>query len=455
MVSNSSEGFLIAKFLGPFLLGIWGFIMLMRQYLTYSSLGLQYAVTLELSTQEKQDSTKQEQILTSALTPTLVIAFFLVVTSLSFQLLDLPIFEKYDFSRYTFLLGCIVGLSHLVQIFTNYYRVQGSFGRIAVVQIIEAALPLISVFFFRGEVLVFALLYAMILANILGLTIFLVKAPFKIHTKFDRRSFTHIARLGIPLLIYNLSYQLIMVSARTILSISYPVEVMGLYSLASSITTATLLGLRSLAWVAIPDIYSRTHKKVNDEIVLKTVNTVNDIYGTSVFLIVLLIVVALPALFYFLPGYQPAEMATIILLLAQAVLAASFGYNSLAIARGDQNKVAQISMFAVVIVSISSLSAAYLEMDFVWIAVSVLIGAFTFTLLQARLGYRLLHAGMTKSGYFSTVLPLGSILAIVAVLAGIIFKVPFLGGLSGLIVFLLTNRRKLNNIREFVWHRIG
>ena len=51
------SGVLIAKILGPELYGIWALIVLVRQYLMYTSFGIKYAITVKLST-SKNDVNK-------------------------------------------------------------------------------------------------------------------------------------------------------------------------------------------------------------------------------------------------------------------------------------------------------------------------------------------------------------------------------------------------------------
>ncbi len=443
------RGILVAKFLGLYLFGVWGFLMLVRQYLSYTSLGLQYAINVELATESVDDPEKQEQIVRVALTTTALIAGLLSLSGLGIQVFGVPLFEKYSFNQYAVALGVIAGLGHLQQLFANIYRVHGKLARIAASELFVAAVSLLAALLFRGEALILALLGAMILSGVVSIAIFMIRAPFKVSLSFDIRHVRHLLSIGIPLLIYAVSFYLITVAGRTIISVFYSVETMGYYSLANTITATTLLGLNAVIWVVFPDVLSRTREGLADEAVARTVQKVNDLYGTSVFLAVFGMILALPLLFLFLPKYKPVRGALEVLLLSQAILSLSFGYNCAAIARKQQLKVAGISLIAVAVVTSLGLLAALLKFHYVWIAVSILAGSFVFTILQTRLGSRMLNKGNVQTEYFKSVLPLGGLVAIMFVLVGSLMGNSTLGGLTGLAVFIITSKEKLALLWSF------
>lgn len=445
------RGILVARFLGPYFFGIWGFLLLVQQYLSYTSFGLQYATTVELAIQSIDKDEKRNEIIANVLSTTLMIATCLVLLGGSIQLTGITLFEKYSSSGYIAVMGIIVGIYHLQQVFTNIYRVYGQLGRIVFAELLNAVLPLVVVFVFKDEELIAALLGAMVLSGIISLVIFVLRSPFEISFSFNPVLVRRLLSTGIPLLAYNVSFHLIAVTARTIISAFYSVETMGYYSLANSVTSVTLLGVNAVTWVFVPRILFKARESVADHVVAKTVQKINDLYGTSVFLAVFGMILLLPLLFIFLPQYKPAGKTLDVLLLSQAILSISFGYNQVAIARKQQLKVAGISVIAVIVVLGLGLSVAFLKFDFVWIAVSVLAGSFVFTLLQTRLGSQTLNV---RSGYLKNVLPLGSLIATVLFLLGILSGYPvFLGG-TGLVVFVLANKAKLSLLVDFAYRKV-
>lgn len=443
-------GILIAKFLGPYLFGIWGFLKLVEQYALSTGLGLQYAITVELATGPEE----QEENISVALTATLLSASLLGLLGLAITTFGVPLFDKYSFNQYAVILGCITGLSHLQQLLVNIYRVYGKLTKIMVCELLLAAVPLLVALVVRGERLLWAQLGAMALSRIAGVVILMVRPPFRISLSLNIRYLKKLLSIGIPLLIYNLSFYLITVAGHTIISFFYDVETMGYYSLANNITTATLLGLNAVAWVVFPDILSRTREGLPDETVTKTVKKINDLYVPSVFLTVFGTLLTLPLLFFILPQYQPAKDALGVLLLSQAILSSSFGYICVVIARKKQLAVAGVSLITVVVVSGLGLLVGILKSDIVWIAVAVLVGTFIYTILQARLGSRLLNQGRIQSGYLTSILPWGSLIATLIFLAGILTGYLMLFGMISICVFVLSNLKLLEQLRRFVFQKL-
>jgi O-antigen/teichoic acid export membrane protein len=449
------RGLLVAKFLGPEMFGIWGFLMLAQQYLAYTSFGVQYALNVELSTETSTTPEKRAEWIGTALIHTLLILGGLILLGLGIQVSGISFFQKYSFNRYALVLGLNTGLNMLQDLFATAYRAHRKLARVAVSEMLSAVVPLLAVLIFRDESLIDFLFAALILQGLITIAQYSIRAPFKIAFKFNFHYWKQLLTVGGPLLVYGASFSLITVSGRTIISIFYPAEIMGYYSLANNITAATLLGLNAVSWVVFPDILSRTHADIPDDVAAEVVQKVNNFYGTSVFLTVFGVILGLPVLFFFIPQYQPATGALSVLLLAQAIFSISFGYNCVAIARKKQMKVAGISVITTIIVTGLSLLAALLKMSFMWVAVAVLIGAFVYSLWQAHLGAHLLNMDRDGLGYLKSVLPWGSLAATLVFLVGILAGHPTPMGLFGMAIFVLANRQKLKLLQGFIGQKIG
>ncbi|MEI7849330.1 MAG: hypothetical protein WCK35_26260, partial [Chloroflexota bacterium] len=94
------RGILVAKFLGPTMFGVWGFLMLVQQYLAYTNLGVQPALNVELSTEDASSELRAE-LMGTALIHTLMIFCGLVFFGFVIQANSIPLFEKYSFNHYT------------------------------------------------------------------------------------------------------------------------------------------------------------------------------------------------------------------------------------------------------------------------------------------------------------------------------------------------------------------
>src|SRR5436190_11715580 len=117
------RGILVAKLLGPSLYGVWGFLVLVQQYLSYVGIGAHYAVNVQLSTQSDATVEEQSKKIDIALTVTLVTALLLVLAGGGVRGFGIPLFEKYGFQRYALIVAIVAGLNQLQQVLTNVYRV--------------------------------------------------------------------------------------------------------------------------------------------------------------------------------------------------------------------------------------------------------------------------------------------------------------------------------------------
>jgi len=141
-------------------------------------------------------------------------------------------------------------------------------------------------------------------------------------------------------------------------------------------------------------------------------------------------------------------------LLSQAILAISFGYNCVAIAREEHLKVAGISMISAFVVTGLSLLVVLFKLDFMWISVAVLVGACVFTFFQARLGARLFNPKSTTSSFMASLLPWGSLIASLFFLVGILTGFPTPAGLIGITIFMIMSRHKIGQFLKFVEHKL-
>jgi O-antigen/teichoic acid export membrane protein len=431
------RGLLAAKFLGPQLLGVFGFLSLMLQYLAYCGLGLQYAINVELATDPKAD---HQSSISVTLTLSALIALVLMIAGVAVQVFGLILFDKYSFHQYASVVGFTAGATVLQQVYTNIYRVYGRLAEVAISELFSAVVLIVVVFGFRAEALLSALLIGLALSAAFSIVLFMARAPFRLSLCLDQYWTRALLKMGLPLLFYNASFYLIAMVAQTVIGIYYSVIAMGYYTFAGSVANAILLGFNSISWVVFPNILARTRLDLPDDETLRTTDRVNVLFGTGVFLVVFAGLLLLPALFFVLPSYAPSYGALTILLLSQGLLSSSFGYNCLAIARRRQMAVAKISLGSVLVVGCLAVLFGMLKLPFLWVAVAVLLGSFVFTALQSRLGASLIVGGRER---FRSILPFSTIVAIALCAGGVLVRHPFIGALGGSIGFVFGNRSRV------------
>jgi O-antigen/teichoic acid export membrane protein len=223
---------------------------------------------------------------------------------------------------------------------------------------------------------------------------------------------------------------------------------MGYYTFANSLTTASLLGINAIGWVYFPKIISKLKLLDSNLVAEKLVQQVNSLYGTSVFIIVFILISIIPIIFRFLPQYELASDTLIILLLSQIILSVSFGYNCLAIARKKQISVALIATSSMIIVIIIGLVIVRLNLNFVWVAISVFIGSIIYSTLQSIIGS--FSLGIHSYRRFFSLFPWKNIISTIIILLGIISNKSLLGIFTGVIFFIITNKTDILNLLKLI-----
>ena len=390
------RGLIIAKFLGTFYFGIWGFLTLILQYLSYSSFGINYALTVQLSTGNQTDQSQKSQISSMAILATTLISLVFILISKIALSSGVELFPRYEFSKYMIMILFIAGVSNVQQVIINILRVEKKTFIIALVEIVTSILLLISAFIYRDNRLIDVQLLTMLITGILSLILLAYKYPYKFQFYFKVEILNSLFKLGFPLFIYNLSFYLITISTRTIISAFYPIEILGFFTLANSISYATLLGLQTVGWLIYPEVLSRTTENNSTDDTRQTINRINILYNTACYLMVFVLIIFLPLVLLFIPQYRSALPIITIMVISQAVLSSSYGFNALATSRKKQNVIALIGLGVVLFIICFGISISMLHWNPTWIAILLLIGSFIYTALQVKIGTSIL--GLNRSG---------------------------------------------------------
>ena len=131
-------------------------------------------------------------------------------------------------------------------------------------------------------------------------------------------------------------------------------------------------------------------------------------------------------------------------------VSAPIGYNTIAVARKQHLRVAGIAFIAVIFVVFVGGIIVLLQLDAVWISVAMLGGGFVYTILQARLGARLVNRMVLPSGYLATLLPANILFAMALFFIGAMTNNQLLFGGLGTILFVITRRHELHRLWSFI-----
>lgn len=437
------RGLVIAKFLGTFYFGIWGFLTLVLQYLSYSSFGVNFAITVQLSTGNQSSVDKKTVQANIAINSSIILSLLLVLLGTASQWMGVELFSRFNFPQYLMLVLLIAGTTNVQQVVINILRCEKRTTVIAINEIITAVLLLTAAFYFKDGNLIESQLIVLLLADILSLVLFTFQYPYKYRLQLDWQLVKILFKLGLPLWIFNFSYYFITISIRSIISAFYPIEILGYYTLGNSIAFATLLGLQTIGWVIYPDVLSQLSKTDDKEHTRISLSRINNLYNTICFFLIFIMILFLPAIMLFLPKYQPALPVITIMVISQAVMSSSFGFNALSVSKNKQNQVALIGFAVVIFITGLGIAVSLLHYDQIWIAFILLLGAALYTVFQIKLSSELLGTGEKIKSDLLHLYPLSSIMAILLAIAGSFTLFPALFNIIACSIFFLFNRKSI------------
>ena len=439
------RGFLLARFLGPFYFGIFGFLLLIQQYLVNTNFGVNHALNVKLSTKEIDLPTSKSFVYASLFITTVSSLIFIFIFLIC-NLFSIRLFEKYLFSNYFLQICIIVGMQQFQLVFSTIFRVYQKFQLLILIEFINIALPLTSLLFYEQLDLLNLYVFLTMFSSCISFLICIIKSPIKFSFKFNKFNIYELLIAGIPLMVYNLSTYLISLIGRTTVSINYSQEILGYFSFATSISIAIMFGLDTVSWALFPKILNKLKKSVINQQTVHSVNKITEIYSGINFLIIFSAIVFMPLIFTFLNEYSAMAPVLTILLLSQGIIGFSFGFCSLAIARNKQNLIAVISFLNVILVLFLCIIDFIFMLHYIWVAVIIFIGSLTYTISQILTIKKNipLSFGLWKN---STV---GLIFSIIIVFIGAIFENFYFLNIVGMSLFLFAYRNTWKELPRLI-----
>src|SRR5690554_2435870 len=171
---------IIAVKLGPYYFGVWGFLLLLINYFRISNFGVSNAVNI-LIVQNKENEQKVKNLVVSALASLAILSLMIILFALYYYLFGIAFFQKYEVGVLFYVVCFIAILTHFNTLLMNIYRIKNRLFEVAFQQSAVPILVLITCFFLKDKTLVYALLGAHVVGNILALLIFVFgkKIPWK------------------------------------------------------------------------------------------------------------------------------------------------------------------------------------------------------------------------------------------------------------------------------------
>jgi O-antigen/teichoic acid export membrane protein len=442
---------LVAYVLGPFYLGIWGFVTLVLQYLAFGNLGIDIALNVRLSTGNLGDSRRQSETASNALLATLATSGVLLLAGGLVQASGMPLFEKYGFSKFAFVTVVISCLNYFNVVFLNICRTYSKLTPITVFQTLLQILQLPVLFIYRDTALIWALLAMMVLGHLISIVFFLKNLPFRPSLKGNWKEIAQLYRRGLSLLGYAITFYILLMSTRSMIGYFYPVEVMGRFTFACNIATALIVGLSSLEFVLFPKMINRLSASEIDEHSVRTLGEVRFIYMSSAMVVVLIGLICYPALLLFFGQYTGTVHAFNYLVMSQVIISAGFGYTTLIISRQKEHYLIVHGIIALLVNLVLAAAAWYLLEPDYSIMPAILLVAFLYYDYQViKMGRNMMGAENNFRKILAELLPLPNVVSFALVFAGMALGAELIFDVLALVSFIVMNIRKYTLVRQYI-----
>ncbi|MBG9375736.1 oligosaccharide flippase family protein [Panacibacter sp. DH6] len=435
----------IAKYLGPYLFGIWGFILLVVQYLTQINLGIPHALNVKLATFEGKDGTQQVNNFSNALLLMLLhsLFIFLLICALSFT--QISILVKYNFYQFLFFAGIIAILQNLGLVFVCIYRIKNLLQPITLYQACVPLLSLLVCFFWEGEKLLYALLYSQLLAYIFCLFVFVKQSPIQIKLKYQKDVLLSLLKSGLALLLYSASFYFIMIITRTFVSYYYRVEDLGFFSFALSLAQAVFLALDTISFLIFPKLINRFKYQQGAQL-YSQVEVVRKNYTIAAYLLIFGFMLGFPVVMLFLPEYASSYKSFALLAISMAMLSSSFGISTLLIAFNRELLLGKIAFAALAINFLIAWILAKFSVSFFMIGFAPLIAYFVYSLMLEYF-YNAIFIEKKRNFSFKRVFNFRLLVPALLLLAGILLDIVMLQPLAYALLLIL-NYRDILGLKE-------
>lgn len=371
---------LIAKALGEHQYGIYSFILLVLQYYAYHNLGVNFSLNKSIAIKKSNEKLVKLLWGNAMLIGTICSFILLLVGALLYFFPIASLESKYNFSNYAIITSIIGVLTSYNNLFLIIYRIHGKLSKINLFQAIVPSAILLVAAFYWNSANVNHILFATVMAHLISLVVFIHKSPNPLRIIYNKLIFRSLVYRGFHLLMYNVSFYFILVSARTLVSVYYSVEELGYYTLANSFCIAVVLSGKAFSFIFFPKLINRFAKNTHNENIA-LIERIRSIYISLLNLVVILSLIILPVITYFIPEYRDILYVYKILIIAQIIFNNAFGYSTYLISSNKENILMRSGFMAIGTVLIIGYFFTLLGFGFQYIAVAVIFAALVYTFI--------------------------------------------------------------------------
>ena len=435
------RGVLLANYLGVGGFGVYSMIILIGQYISLSSGGIQFAITVLLSKKKVNNSKiDRENLISTAVNLSILTSIFvifpLVVTVWHYE------FFQASVNEYLLFAALIGALGVVQQVWLNVFRVCHQMRHIAISELAVAVFLIAVIFFAKNDNLVEYMLTAVVFASMGSVLFFFNRRQFEYSFILSIKKSVDLLKTGLPLLFLNVGLMIITMFPQFIVGYSYGDEAMGIYSFGVMVSVAVFLSFNTIIWYLFPGLITNlTDMNSKDKyIFIKEWS----IILVSLLILLSFILMALSSIvFIVMPEYYNSYSVFNIIIISNIFLLSGFLFNSLIISNGKQ---ATLSLFVIIIalfVIFSSYLLAATGLDYIYLSFVTLIFSVIYFLVNVIFGWHIELSGYNL--YKMRIFPVKYLVPIFLILVLSFLSFPIYGVLSGLISLLLLGKNEIIN----------
>ena len=354
MVLGFIKSILVAKFLGPTLLGKYAFISLIIEYLSYYNLGIYGAMNREASI-HYGDPNKKNYI-SRVFSTSLTFSILLLIPITAIVLLFIEFFPNLfsaDLLKYIYIILAMVFFVQLRWFFIRYFRIYEKYMVIISFEVISNITLLLGVILYVPQYSLYGLLIILLVSNLIVFFVSILFIRRKLSFLLDFHLIKKLVLIGLPILLYSLGEKLFISVDRIMILNYFSMAELGKYQLAKTFAYGVLMALDAALFIFYPKILKFFNLKNNDsDIKIKKDNLimVSTYFDNFTMPLIISGMIILPYIINFiLPQYSESIFMMRILLLAYGFQNFSFAPSSYLVSNGRQNKLVLIVIISLLL----------------------------------------------------------------------------------------------------------
>jgi O-antigen/teichoic acid export membrane protein len=254
---NVIGGILMRHFLGPVQTGAWALIQVVLNYVDYATLGVTYAIPIELPYRRgKGEEAAADRLKDVILSFTLVSALIVSAGILGYAFWNRRTLSTELFWGLILASGLAI-LQEINNVLISLLRAYRYFELAGKQMIVSAVVNLLLVASLSAAFHIYGFLWAMMLSFVFNIVFISAHHPLAVRFRIDRADLAGLIRFGFPLMLLSMAGTLFLTLDRILISHYLGLESLGMYSIATMVVGFVFTIPNAVGVVMIPAVSER------------------------------------------------------------------------------------------------------------------------------------------------------------------------------------------------------